>query len=140
MLLLLIVLVPLVNGIKINNHFVEEPEDIETIIGTTVIFRCRTEPLDESQVTWCKNDFCTLGKTRDLPFYPRYEIIGQAHQGSFFYFIFKNNYFILGEHHFKIINVSLEDIGMYQCQIRAGPRRAGSMSRKAKLTVLRMFI
>jgi hypothetical protein len=28
---------------------------------------------------------------------------------------------------------------MYQCQIRAGPRRAGSMSRKAKLTVLRMF-
>jgi len=85
MLLLLIVLIPLVNGIKINNHFVEEPEDIETIIGTTVIFRCRTEPLDESQVTWCKNDFCTLGKTRDLPFYPRYEIIGQAHQGSFFF-------------------------------------------------------
>lgn len=29
---------------------------------------------------------------------------------------------------------------MYQCQIRAGPRRAGSMSRKAKLTVLRMYL
>jgi hypothetical protein len=29
---------------------------------------------------------------------------------------------------------------MYQCQILAGPQRAGSMSRKAKLTVLRMFI
>jgi hypothetical protein len=47
--------------------------------------------------------------------------------------------FNLGEHHFKIINVTLEDMGMYQCQIRAGPRRAGSMSRKAKLTILRMF-
>ena len=123
MLLILVVLVQLVNGIEINNHFLEEPEDVETIIGSTVILRCRTEPLDENQVTWCKNDFCTLGKTRDLPSYPRYEIIGSAHQG---------------EHHFKITNVSLEDIGMYQCQIRAGPRRAGSMSRKAKLTVLRM--
>ncbi|UJR11789.1 hypothetical protein I4U23_015969 [Adineta vaga] len=108
---------------KIHNQFLQEPEDVETIIGSTVILHCRTEPLDESQVTWCKNDFCTLGKTRDLPFYPRYEIIGQAQQG---------------EHHFKIVNVSLEDMGMYQCQIRAGPRRAGSMSRKAKLTVLQI--
>jgi hypothetical protein len=84
MLLILVVLVQLVNGIKINNQFIEEPEDVEAIIGSTVILHCRTEPLDESQVTWCKNDFCTLGKTRDLPFYPRYEIIGQAHQGIFF--------------------------------------------------------
>lgn len=29
---------------------------------------------------------------------------------------------------------------MYQCQIRAGHKMNGSMSRKAKLTVLRMFI
>ncbi|CAF0894195.1 unnamed protein product [Adineta steineri] len=123
MLLFLLILVYLVNGIKINNQFLQEPEDVETIIGSTLILHCRTEPLDENQVTWCKNDFCTLGKTRDLPFYPRYEIIGQAHQG---------------EHHFKIVNVSLEDMGMYQCQIRAGARRAGSMSRKAKLTVLQI--
>jgi hypothetical protein len=143
MLLLLVVLVQLANGIKINNQFIEEPEDVETVIGSTLILRCRTEPLDESQVTWCKNDFCTLGKTRDLPFYPRYEIIGHAHQGFFLIFfliLFLKIKFKLGEHHFKIINVSLDDIGMYQCQIRAGPRRAGSMSRKAKLTVLRMFI
>jgi hypothetical protein len=91
MLLLLVVLVQLANGIKINNQFIEEPEDVETIIGSTVILRCLTEPLDESQVTWCKNDFCTLGKTRDLPFYPRYEIIGQAHQGYSLslFFLFK---------------------------------------------------
>jgi len=88
MLLLLVVLVQLANGIKINNQFIEEPKDVETIIGSTVILHCRTEPLDESQVTWCKNDFCTLGKTRDLPFYPRYEIIGQAHQGYSLYFFF----------------------------------------------------
>ncbi|CAF1663599.1 unnamed protein product, partial [Adineta ricciae] len=108
---------------KIISQFIQEPEDVETIIGSTVILHCRTEPLDESQVTWCKNDFCTLGKTRDLPFYPRYEIIGQARQG---------------QHHFKIVNVSLEDMGVYQCQIRAGARRAGAMSRKAKLTVLQI--
>jgi len=77
----LVVLAQLVNGIKINNHFIKEPQDAETIIGSTIILHCQTEPLDENQVTWCKNDFCTLGKTRDLPFYPRYEIIGNAHQG-----------------------------------------------------------
>ncbi|CAF1016860.1 unnamed protein product [Rotaria sp. Silwood1] len=123
MLFILIIIVQLINGIKINNQFVEEPEDVETIIGSTLILPCRTDPVHQSQVNWCKNDFCTLGKTRDLPFYPRYQIIGHAHQG---------------EHHFKIVNVSLEDMGMYQCQILAGPRRAGSMSRKAKLTVLQI--
>jgi hypothetical protein len=81
MLLLLLILVQLSDSIKLNNEFLEEPKDVETIIGSTLIFRCLTEPLDESKVTWCKNDFCTLGKTRDLPFYPRYEIIGDAHQG-----------------------------------------------------------
>lgn len=30
-------------------------------------------------------------------------------------------------------------MGIYQCQILAGPRRSPSMSRKAKLTVLRML-
>ncbi|CAF4616312.1 unnamed protein product, partial [Rotaria socialis] len=111
MLLILILFVQLINGIKINNKFIEEPDDVETIIGSTLIFRCRTEPIHQSQITWCKNDFCTLGKTRDLPFYPRYQIIGNADQ---------------------------EDIGMYQCQIRAGQQTAGVMSRKAKLTVLQI--
>ncbi|CAF4092719.1 unnamed protein product, partial [Rotaria magnacalcarata] len=103
MLLILILFVQLINGIKINNKFIEEPDDVETIIGSTLIFRCRTEPIHQSQITWCKNDFCTLG-----------------------------------EHHFQIVNVSLEDIGMYQCQIRAGQQTAGAMSRKAKLTVLQI--
>ncbi|CAF4731647.1 unnamed protein product, partial [Rotaria sp. Silwood2] len=84
MLLILIILVQLIEGIKINNKFIEEPEDVETIIGSTLILRCRTEPIHESQVIWCKNDFCTLGKTRDLTFYPRYQIIGHAHQGFSF--------------------------------------------------------
>ncbi|CAF4865535.1 unnamed protein product, partial [Rotaria socialis] len=123
MLLILILFVQLINGIRINNKFIEEPDDVETIIGSTLIFRCRTEAIHQSQITWCKNDFCTLGKTRDLPFYPRYQIIGNADQG---------------EHHFQIVNVSLEDIGMYQCQIRAGQQTAGAMSRKAKLTVLQI--
>jgi len=122
LILLICCCIGLLNGIQIDNQFVEQPKDIETILGSTIILRCRTQPIHPSQVTWCKNDFCTLGKTRDLPFYPRYEIIGDANQG---------------EHHFQIENVSLDDIGMYQCQIRAGPKRAGSMSRKAKLTILR---
>ena len=81
MFVYLFLLLPLVVGESLSNPFLQEPEDVETIIGSTVILHCRTPPIDGSQVTWCKNDFCTLGKTRDLPFYPRYEIIGQAQQG-----------------------------------------------------------
>ncbi|CAF5100978.1 unnamed protein product [Rotaria sp. Silwood1] len=87
MLFILIIIVQLINGIKINNQFVEEPEDVETIIGSTLILPCRTDPVHQSQVNWCKNDFCTLGKTRDLPFYPRYQIIGHAHQGFIYLFL-----------------------------------------------------
>lgn len=72
----------LINGLKIQNDFLEEPNDIEKLVGSTIVLRCRTKLIDENQVTWCKNDFCTLGKTRDLPFYPRYEIIGDPNQGS----------------------------------------------------------
>jgi hypothetical protein len=107
------------------NRFIDEPKDISTRIGSTIIFRCRTKPFDDNEITWCKNDFCTLGKRRDLPSYHRYEIIGQPDKG---------------EHDFKIENVSLEDIGMYQCQIRGGVERSPSISRKAKLTVFRMFL
>ena len=139
MFVLLVVLFHLSNGIKISHQFVEEPDDTESLLGSTLILRCRTESLDENQVTWCKNDFCTLGKSRDLPFYPRYEIIGDAHQGKHesLSFDLLLPLFSSGEHHFQIVNVSLEDMGVYQCQILAGARRAGSMSRKAKLTVLR---
>lgn len=61
--------------------FIEQPQDLQTTIGSNVLFRCRTQYSDSNSVTWCKNDFCTLGKTRDLPFYPRYEIIGDPHKG-----------------------------------------------------------
>lgn len=96
MFLLLIILIffQIINGIKIINEFVEEPEDIETIIGSTIIFRCRTQSIYQNQVTWCKNDFCTLGKTRDLTFYPRYQIIGDINQG-FIDFVFGLFIFIL---------------------------------------------
>ncbi|CAF2034512.1 unnamed protein product [Rotaria magnacalcarata] len=107
MLLILILFVQLINGIKINNKFIEEPDDVETIIGSTLIFRCRTEPIHQKICHFILDT----------------QIIGNADQG---------------EHHFQIVNVSLEDIGMYQCQIRAGQQTAGAMSRKAKLTVLQI--
>ena len=107
--------------VVVGSSFVEEPSDVSSVLGSTILFRCKTDPLLDVDVSWCKNDFCTLGKSRDLPFYPRYEIIGRED---------------LGEHHFRIVNLSREDLGVYQCQIVAGTRRAGQRSRKAKLTLL----
>ena len=102
-------------------EFIEEPEDVSSVLGSSVLFRCLTVPLVDVDVTWCQNSFCTLGKSRDLPSYPRYEIVGRADRG---------------EHHFQIVNVSREDLGIYQCQIRAGAKRLASRSRQAKLTLL----
>lgn len=115
----LLLLVVLLFVLSVLSSFVEEPSDVSSVLGSTILFRCQTGPL--VSVSWCKNDFCTLGKSRDLPFYPRYEIVGRED---------------LGEHHFRIVNLSREDLGVYQCQIVAGTRRAGQRSRKAKLTLL----
>ena len=87
----LIIFIGLFNELKTENEFIEEPEDIEQLIGSTVLLRCRTKLIDEKQVTWCINDFCTLGKTRDLPFYPRYQIIGNANLGLIFFFSIQFN-------------------------------------------------
>jgi hypothetical protein len=61
--IVLIVLVQLVNDMKINNQFIEDPEDIETIIGSTLSLSHPTESLDESQVICCKKKFSILEKT-----------------------------------------------------------------------------
>lgn len=85
-LIRIVMLMELINGLKIQNQFIEEPKDREEFVGSTVLLHCRTKLIDQNQVNWCKNDFCTLGKTRDLPFYPRYEIIGNILKGLFFFF------------------------------------------------------
>ncbi|CAF0869253.1 unnamed protein product, partial [Didymodactylos carnosus] len=109
------------SGSSLKDAFLQQPRDLEVKSGTTVLIPCKTTN-PKVEVTWCKNDFCTLGKTRDLPSYPRYEITGDRFKG---------------EHHFQIINASLQDIGTYQCQIRPGAKNSGAVSRKSKLIVLR---
>ncbi|CAF0734481.1 unnamed protein product, partial [Didymodactylos carnosus] len=105
---------------SLKDAFLQQPRDLEVKSGTTVLIPCKTTN-PKVEVTWCKNDFCTLGKTRDLPSYPRYEITGDI---------------LKGEHHFQIVNASLQDIGTYQCQIRPGAKNLGAVSRKSKLIVL----
>jgi hypothetical protein len=85
MLILNILLFELIHG------FIDEPKDISTRIGSTIIFRCRTKPFHENEITWCKNDFCTLGATHDLPLYQRYQIIGHPDKS----FLFLSSIFLL---------------------------------------------
>lgn len=51
---------------KINQKILIGPEDINAHPGETVQFPCLVSKQSDAIVTWCWNDFCTLGKTQLL--------------------------------------------------------------------------
>lgn len=51
---------------KINQKILIGPEDINAHPGETVQFSCIVSKQSDAIVTWCWNDFCTLGKTQLL--------------------------------------------------------------------------
>lgn len=59
----------LVEGTRIRQEILVEPEDVVAHAGDTVQFACIVSKQADAVVTWCWNDFCTLGKTQFL----RYE-------------------------------------------------------------------
>ncbi len=53
-------------GRKINQKIVIGPSNINAYPGETVQFPCIVSKESDAIVTWCWNDFCTLGKTQLL--------------------------------------------------------------------------
>jgi hypothetical protein len=51
---------------KINQKIVIGPNDINAYPGETIQFPCIVSKQSDAIVTWCWNDFCTLGKTQLL--------------------------------------------------------------------------
>ena len=51
---------------KINQKILVAPNDINAHPGETIQFPCIVSKQSDAIVTWCWNDFCTLGKTQLL--------------------------------------------------------------------------
>ncbi len=53
-------------GPRINQNILTGPNDIHAHPGETIQFPCIVSKQPDAIVTWCWNDFCTLGKTQLL--------------------------------------------------------------------------
>ncbi|CAG9572924.1 unnamed protein product [Danaus chrysippus] len=101
-------------------RFAMEPQDQSAIVGSRVTLPCRVENKVGS-LQWTKDDF-GLGTHRNLSGYERYSMIGSDEEGDY---------------SLDIRDVSLEDDGLYQCQVSSGLNGEPPIrSRYAHLTVL----
>jgi hypothetical protein len=53
-------------GPRVNQKILVEPHDINAYPGETIQFPCIVSKQSDAIVTWCWNDFCTLGKAQLL--------------------------------------------------------------------------
>ncbi|XP_022828505.1 irregular chiasm C-roughest protein-like isoform X2 [Spodoptera litura] len=101
-------------------RFAMEPQDQSAIVGSRVTLPCRVEN-KVGHLQWTKDDF-GLGTNRNLSGYERYSMIGSDEEGDY---------------SLDIRDVSLEDDGLYQCQVSSGLNNEPAIrSRYAQLTVL----
>ncbi|XP_029346962.1 irregular chiasm C-roughest protein [Acyrthosiphon pisum] len=102
--------------------FAVEPDDRSAVVDSTVSLPCKVNDL-AGKLQWTKDDFA-LGTNRNLSYhgYPRYAMTGSDANG---------------EYNLKLNPVTLDDDGVYQCQVGTGKRGDPAIrSRKATLTVL----
>lgn len=99
--------------------FVRQPSDQYVRLGETVLLPCQVANA-VGRVQWTRDEF-GLGVIRDLPSYPRYQMIGDDTEGIY---------------SLQIQRVALEDDAVFQCQAGAANDQPGIRSRNAHLMVL----
>ncbi|XP_050438792.1 irregular chiasm C-roughest protein-like isoform X2 [Adelges cooleyi] len=112
----------LVDGQRYQQSFATEPDDLKALVNGTVSLPCRVTNL-AGQLQWTKDDFA-LGTNRNLSYhgYPRYSMVGNDDRG---------------EYNLLVNPVTLDDEGIYQCQVGVGVHDEPAIrSRKAVLSVM----
>jgi hypothetical protein len=101
-------------------NFVIKPSDTNAILGQTVVMKCSVTK-QHGDVQWL-HDGTALGYDRKIPGKPRYEITWSTDDDT--------------EYHLKIDNVTVDDEGLYSCQVAPIGDWDTKLEAKAKLTVL----
>lgn len=99
--------------------FVTQPENLSVVEGATAILKCKVKN-KQGILQWTRNDFA-LGKDRNLPSFERYSMVGNDDAM---------------EYNLRIVNASMEDDALYQCQVTPTKDVAGIRSNTVRLTVL----
>lgn len=102
--------------------FLEQPKNTSALIGSNATLNCIVQNL-EGEVTWCKDSFCTFGnrKRNQSDSIGRYSIVGNETKGEF---------------NLHIKNLTINDDGLYQCQVTASEKTPALKSTIVGLTVL----
>jgi hypothetical protein len=100
--------------------FTLKPIDTNVILGDTVILKCSVTA-KHGDVQWT-HEGTALGYDRKVPGKPRYTVIWTENDEQ--------------EYHLRIVNVTLDDEGVYACQVAPIGDWDTKLEHKAKLTVL----
>lgn len=101
-------------------NFIIKPSDTNVIIGETALIKCSVTSI-HGDVQWI-HDGTALGYDRKVRGKPRYSVIWLNNENT--------------EYHLQIVNVTLDDEGVYACQAAPIGDWTTKLESKAKLTVL----
>lgn len=100
--------------------FVQRPSDTKVIVGETATLRCGVSAR-HGDVQWV-HEGTALGYDRKVPGKPRYSVVWTDNEDV--------------EYHLRIENVTLEDEGVFSCQVAPIGDWDTKLEAKARLTVL----
>lgn len=108
------------NAAKQAQSFTIQPQDIKVKLGATALLRCSVSER-HGDVQWI-HEGTALGYDRKIPGKPRYSVIWFQNEDT--------------EYHLEISNVTLEDEGVFSCQVAPIGDWDTKLEARAKLTVL----
>ncbi|CAF1010595.1 unnamed protein product [Rotaria sordida] len=121
---------------RINQKILIEPHNINAYPGETIQFPCIVSKQFDATVTWCWNDFCTLGKAQLV----RHEITNNGLISIYQYTAYPKFRLIINErlnhYNLSITDVSDKDEGIFQCQIQRTMYAHEARSNRVRLTVI----
>ncbi|CAF1231043.1 unnamed protein product [Adineta ricciae] len=121
---------------RINQKILIGPQHINAYPGETIQFPCIVSKQLNAIVTWCWNDFCTLGKTQLL----RHETTPHGVVRIYQYTAYPRFQLSINErlnhYNLSIVHVSNKDEGIFQCQVQRTMDAHEARSERVRLTII----
>ncbi|UJR28849.1 hypothetical protein I4U23_010073 [Adineta vaga] len=121
---------------RMNQKIIIGPNHINAYPGETIQFPCIVSKQSNAIVTWCWNDFCTLGKTQLL----RHETTSHGIIRIYQYTAYPRFQLSINErlnhYNLSIVHVSNKDEGIFQCQVQRTMNAHEARSERVRLTII----
>ncbi|CAF3420390.1 unnamed protein product [Rotaria sp. Silwood1] len=121
---------------RINQKILIGPHNINVHPGETIQLPCIVSKQFDATVTWCWNDFCTLGKAQLVRHETTHNGLISIYQYTAYprFRLFVNER--LNHYNLSITDVSNKDEGIFQCQIQRTMHAHEARSERVRLTVI----